>query len=71
VGFVLESSPDERVLFSARPTLPWPGTTGEESTDIDLQKLESEFAPGTWFDIYDYGIGDEIMVPNVVTVSEF
>jgi hypothetical protein len=33
--------------------------------DIDPVKLASEFPPGSWFDIYDYGVGDEVAWPGV------
>ena len=39
--------------------------------DIDDAKLAAEFPRGSWFDIYDYGVGDEVVYPNVVSVSRF
>ena len=32
-------------------------------------KLAKEFANGTWFDVYDYGVGDEIVWPYAVSVE--
>jgi len=37
--------------------------------DVPAARLEAEFAVGTWFDVFDYGVGDEVLWPNTVSVS--
>jgi len=32
-------------------------------------KLAEEFPVGTWFGVYDYGVGDELVFPNVASVT--
>lgn len=32
-------------------------------------KLAAEFPAGTWFDVYDYGVGDEVIWPQTVSVK--
>ena len=32
-------------------------------------KLAAEFPAGTWFDVYDYGVGDEVVWPQTVSVK--
>ncbi len=36
--------------------------------DAKADKLAKEFKNETWFDVYDYGVGDEIMFPYTVSV---
>jgi len=38
--------------------------------DLDAATLETEFPADTWFDIYDYGVGDEVVWPQTVSVTE-
>ncbi len=33
------------------------------------EKLESEFPLGSWFEVYDYGVGDEVMWPTVKSMT--
>ena len=37
--------------------------------EVSAEKLAGEFPPGTWFSVYDYGVGDEVILPHVVSVS--
>ena len=37
--------------------------------EVDAERLAGEFPPGTWFSVYDYGVGDEVILPHVVSVS--
>jgi hypothetical protein len=32
-------------------------------------KLAKEFSNDTWFDVYDYGVGDEVVWPYVVSIT--
>ncbi len=41
----------------------------EAHPDVTKEKLETEFPIGTWFDVYDYGVGDEIVWPHPVSVT--
>jgi hypothetical protein len=36
--------------------------------DAKADKLAGEFPDGSWFEIYDYGVGDEVVWPYVVSV---
>jgi hypothetical protein len=36
--------------------------------DAKAAKLAKEFPIGTWFDVYDYGVGDEVVWPYTVSV---
>ncbi len=38
--------------------------------ECPAQQLELEFPVGSWFDVYDYGVGDEIVWPQTVSVSQ-
>jgi len=38
--------------------------------DATADRLEAEFPLGTWFDVYDYGAGDEVVWPHAAAVSE-
>ncbi len=31
--------------------------------ECPVEKLEQEFPAGSWFDVYDYGVGDEVVLP--------
>ncbi len=42
-----------------------PGIYPEAKAD----KLAAEFANGTWFEVYDYGVGDEVVWPYAVSVE--
>ena len=37
--------------------------------DINAAKLAQEFPEGSWFDVYDYGCGDEVSWPVAVSAS--
>ena len=37
--------------------------------EAKADKLAAEFPPQTWFNIYDYGVGDEVSYPHTVTVT--
>ncbi|NLJ35527.1 MAG: hypothetical protein GX358_04735 [candidate division WS1 bacterium] len=37
--------------------------------EVGAEKLAGEFPPGTWFSVCDYGVGDEVILPHVVSVS--
>jgi len=34
------------------------------------EKLQAEFPVGSWFEVYDYGVGDEVFWPQAVSVTE-
>ena len=36
---------------------------------VSAQTLEGEFPVGTWFDVYDYGVGDTIVWPRAVSAT--
>lgn len=36
---------------------------------LTAERLAAEFPEGTWFGVYDYGVGDEVSWPNVVSVA--
>ena len=38
--------------------------------DCLAEKLAAEFPLNSWFDLYDYGVGDEIVSPLVVSVTQ-
>jgi len=38
--------------------------------ECPAEKLHAEFPIGSWFDVYDYGVGDEVFWPLVVNVTE-
>ena len=42
----------------------------EAHPDVTAEKLGAEFPVGTWFDVYDYGVGDEVVWPLVVSVTQ-
>ncbi|MDP6507236.1 MAG: hypothetical protein QF886_26650, partial [Planctomycetota bacterium] len=42
---------------------------GAEHPDAKSGKLKAEFPLDTWFDVYDYGIGDEIVWPLATSVT--
>ena len=37
---------------------------------LDPEKLKAEFPEGSWFEVYDYGVGDQVVWPKVVCVSQ-
>ena len=37
--------------------------------DVDSAVIGAEFPSGSWFDVYDYGVGDTVTWTNVVSVS--
>ena len=41
----------------------------QASPDASGARLAKEFPENTWFDVYDYGVGDELVWPYVVTVE--
>ena len=40
-----------------------------EHPEATADKLGGEFLEGTWFNVYDYGVGDEIVWPYAVSVT--
>jgi len=42
----------------------------EAHPECPAEKLEQEFPVDSWFDVYDYGVGDEVIWPHVVGVAE-
>ncbi len=40
----------------------------EAHPDATADKLAKQFANGTWFEVYDYGVGDEVVWPYTVSV---
>ncbi len=38
--------------------------------EVPAEKLAAEFPAGTWFDVYDYGVGDEVVWPQTASVTE-
>jgi len=38
--------------------------------ECPAEKLEAEFPVGTWFDVYDYGVGDEVVWPQAANVTQ-
>ncbi|MBI3923495.1 MAG: hypothetical protein HY318_18900, partial [Armatimonadetes bacterium] len=37
--------------------------------EAKADKLANEFPTGTWFEVYDYGVGDEVVFPHRVSVT--
>jgi hypothetical protein len=37
--------------------------------EVSAERLAAEFPIDTWFNVYDYGVGDEVVLPHVVSVS--
>ncbi len=37
--------------------------------EAKADRLKQEFAPDSWFDVYDYGVGDEVVWPYAVSVT--
>jgi hypothetical protein len=37
--------------------------------DAKADKLAKEFPKDTWFEVYDYGVGDEVVFPHRVSVT--
>jgi hypothetical protein len=42
----------------------------EVHPDARAATLEAEFPVATWFDVYDYGVGDEVVWPHKVSVKQ-
>ena len=40
-----------------------------EHPQATAEKLAGEFAAQSWFDIYDYGVGDEVVLPYAVSLA--
>ncbi len=38
--------------------------------DIEAGRLEAEFPVDSWFEIYDYGVGDEVIWPHATSVTQ-
>jgi hypothetical protein len=41
----------------------------EAHPEVPAGKLQAEFPLDSWFDVYDYGVGDEVVFPNVASVT--
>ena len=41
----------------------------ETEGNVDSATLEAEFPGGSWFEVYDYGVGDTVEWTSVVSVS--
>jgi hypothetical protein len=41
----------------------------EVHPEAKADQLAQEFAEGTWFEVYDYGVGDEVVWPYAVSVT--
>jgi len=42
---------------------------GSVHPDAHAAKLATDFPAGSWFEIYDYGVGDEVVWPFAVSVT--
>jgi hypothetical protein len=42
----------------------------EAAPEAKADKLAAEFPEGSWFEVYDYGVGDEVVWPYVVSVTK-
>ena len=42
----------------------------EIHSQAPADQLAREFPKGTWFEVYDYGVGDEVVWPHVASVSQ-
>ncbi|MBT3380871.1 MAG: hypothetical protein HN742_02330 [Lentisphaerae bacterium] len=40
-----------------------------EHADLDAALLRAEFPEGSWFEIHDYGVGDQLSWPNIAVLS--
>jgi len=38
--------------------------------EAKADKLKREFPAGSWFEVYDYGVGDEVVWPRVTSVTQ-
>jgi hypothetical protein len=41
----------------------------DAAPEATAARLAEEFAPDTWFKVYDYGVGDEVVWPYAVSVT--
>jgi hypothetical protein len=42
----------------------------EQHPDATAEALADEFPEGTWFEVFDYGVGDEVRWPMAVSVTQ-
>ncbi len=42
---------------------------GKEHPNAKAKTLKTEFPPNTWFDVFDYGVGDEIVWPQTSALT--
>jgi hypothetical protein len=56
---ILEARSGKEVLLDARA-----------DPQAKADRLAREFPPGTWFDLYDYGVGDEVTWPYAVSLRQ-
>lgn len=42
----------------------------KEHANLDAALLQAEFPEGSWFEIHDYGVGDQVTWPNVAMLSK-
>ncbi len=42
----------------------------EQHPDATAQALAADFPEGTWFEVFDYGVGDEVRWPMAVSVTQ-
>ena len=47
----------------------WALIDAKAHPDAKADKLTKQFPPGSWFDVYDYGVGDEVVHPHATTKS--
>ncbi len=41
----------------------------EVHPDATAQKLAADFPEGTWFEVFDYGVGDEVVWPSIASAA--
>ena len=37
--------------------------------EVDAETLAAQFPAGSWFSIYDYGVGDEVRIPHTISLN--
>jgi hypothetical protein len=42
----------------------------EQHPEATAERLASEFAEGTWFEVFDYGVGDQVRWPMAVSIMQ-
>jgi hypothetical protein len=47
----------------------YPSNDFAKHPDLSAEQLASEFPKDSWFAVYDYGVGDEVVWPRSVRVS--